>query len=449
MPHSDRDSVWLAGVAEFDITPPPGVDLIGYGNRPGPANHVLDPLAVRALALTPEGGSPVVLTGADLLGLGPESIRRIRAALADVVPPERLLLNHSHTHAGPTTVTLRAMGQADEAYVHMVERWTAGAVRLALRNARPARLAFGTAESSIGLNRRELRAGRIILGENPSGRYDPTVSVLRIVDAATGRPLACWFSHATHPVVMGPANTGISAEWPGAAVAALRATLGCPAVFAQGCCGDINPVRRGEHAVARSVGNELAGSALIAWERALPLDLSARGSQAVLETVALPLHRPTEAEARTALAQAEENLAAFHAARGDEPLSEEQSRRMVVPSLVGWARRYLAAAGGEGPDTVGMDVQALRLGDLQIVATAAEAFVAYSDAIRERSRTEHSVALGYSNGCFGYLPTADAFPNRGYEVDTAFKYYGTCMVTPECESLTLQALERCSEALES
>jgi hypothetical protein len=437
---------WLAGAAELDITPPLGVSMTGYAGRPGPADHILDPLSVRALALQAEDGEPLVLTCGDLLGLSDATVRQIRNEAAPWVRPERLLLNHSHTHAGPTTAPLRCMREPDAAYGGMVVRWTVSAVREALRRLRPARLLFGTAPTAIGMNRRERREERTVLGFNPAGAYDPTVSVLR-VEEETGRPLACWFSHATHPVVMGNQNTGISAEWPGAAAAALSQLLECPAVFAQGCCGDVNPVRRGDHAVARSVGRELAGAALAAWERAEPL--ASRGLAAALETVSLPQQKPSVHEAEAALEEARERLRAVEAeCAGSE--EAERGRKLEIPrEMLAWAEDYLAAARADGCPAVRMDVQALRIGDLALVATGAETFIEIGQEIQRRSPFPRVVALGYSNGCFGYLPTAKAFPLGGYEVDAAFKYYGTLMVTPDCERLTLEAAERVLGRLDS
>src|SRR5205823_1806781 len=149
----------------------------------------------------------------------------------------------------PATQRLRGMGGFDASYQQLVRRWTATAVTLAARRLRPATVAFGTAEAAIGINRRERRPdGRIILGDNPAGACDPTVAVLRVAEL-DGRPLALWFSHATHPVIMGGENTTISAEFPGQAARDLAAVLdGATALFAQGCCGDVNPVRRGSFA---------------------------------------------------------------------------------------------------------------------------------------------------------------------------------------------------------
>lgn len=437
---------WLAGVAGFDITPPLGVDLTGFGGRPGAADRVLDRLYVRAIALQAPGEAPVVLTGADLLGISDALVARIRAAAADFVPAARLLLNHSHTHAGPNTGPLRCMGRTDAAYCDLVAGWTVSAVREALRCLGPARVAFGTAATAIGVNRREQRAGQIVLGCNPAGTYDPAVSVLR-VEGTTGEPLACWFSHATHPVVMGGSNSGLSAEWPGAAAAALERALGCPAVFAQGCCGDVNPVRRGDYDVVRSVGRELAGAALVAWEHAVPLETPAGPRSAgVLETVELPLQVPSVASATAALTDARLRLERAEAERGGEHAGKSDAEavawRDLAAGLVGWAEDYARAARAGANRTVPMQVQALRLGDLVLAATGAETFVEIGQEICRRAATPRAVALGYSNGCFGYLPTERAFPLGGYEIEGAFKYYGTLMVTSECERLTLAAAER-------
>ena len=48
---------------------------------------------------------------------------------------------------------------------------------------------------------------------------------------------------------------------------------------------------------------------------------------------------------------------------------------------------------------------------------------------------DRTIALGYCNGCIGYVPTADAYPDGGYEVEQAFKYYGTLMIAPDSERL--------------
>ena len=133
----------------------------------------------------------------------------------------------------------------------------------------PARLSFGRAPVTIGRNRRErMDDGRMVIGENVAGAYDPTVYALR-VDIAAGRPLAVWFSHATHPVILDSENTVVSAEFPGTGARILSAACdGAMALFAQGCCGDINPIERGLEAIART-GSALAEASVrrLRWMR--------------------------------------------------------------------------------------------------------------------------------------------------------------------------------------
>jgi neutral ceramidase len=440
----NQDSTALCGFAEFDITPPLGVDLTGYGGRPGPADHVLSRLHARALAIAIDAAAPVALVSLDLLGISPEMVAAVRARLAGVVPAERLALNCTHTHAGPTTAALGCMGKPDPAYCELVVRWTVSAVREALRELRPARLLFGTAPTAIGLNRRELRDGKTVLGQNREGAYDPLVYALR-VEALDGQPLACWFSHATHPVVMGSSNTGLSAEWPGEAARVVSAALGCPALFAQGCCGDVNPVRRGGFDVVQSVGRELAGAALAAWERAEPLAVET-GVVAALETADLPVRVPSVREAERALSEAQKLRESYEAEVGTGSVVDV-GERAIPREMVRWANDYLAAAKVGTAEPARMEVQAVRLGDLAVATTSAETFIEIGQEIQRRSSWPRTVALGYTNGCYGYLPTAKAFPLGGYEVDGAHKYYGTLMVTPECEERTLDAAERVMAAV--
>ncbi|MBI3910754.1 MAG: neutral/alkaline non-lysosomal ceramidase N-terminal domain-containing protein, partial [Armatimonadetes bacterium] len=300
---------WLAGVAQMDITPPLGVWLTGYGNRPGPASNVLDPLFVRALAVS-DGERTAALVSVDLVGLSAAHVKEIRRQVAarTGIPPELLLLNASHTHAGPATMALRSLGECDPEYCALLPRWVATVVELAVRRLAPGRLAYGEAITDIGINRREVREGRIVMGPNPHSAYDRTVAVLR-VDGEDGAPRTVWFSHATHGVVMGNQNTGISAEWPGAACATLRQALGgeCVPLFAQGCAGDINPRRRGDFEVVRSVGRELAGAVLTAIETAEPIPST--GVAGAREVVDLPQYAPSTAEADAAVAEMKERLA--------------------------------------------------------------------------------------------------------------------------------------------
>ena len=66
-----------------------------------------------------------------------------------------------------------------------------------------------------------------------------------------------------------------------------------------------------------------------------------------------------------------------------------------------------------------LEVQALRIGDVGAAGLGAEAFHALGLALRDGSPARHTVVCGYANGLVGYLPTAEAHRQGGYEVDVA------------------------------
>jgi len=74
---------------------------------------------------------------------------------------------------------------------------------------------------------------------------------------------------------------------------------------------------------------------------------------------------------------------------------------------------------------------------------AAEVFAEIGLTIRHQSPLPHTVPLGYTNGCIGYLPTATAYEEGGYEVEQAFKFYGRLLMhAPESEQIATEWLLR-------
>jgi neutral/alkaline ceramidase-like enzyme len=441
----------MAGAAEVVITPPAGIDLTGYANRPSAAVGKHDDLYARALALQGEqsGGSRLALVSIDVLGFEIGDADRLRRLVEQEagIPAAAVLLNCSHTHAGPATMALRGLGQRDPAYDTLLARWIAGAVRAAHDRLEPAVLRWGETQAWIGRNRREQRPdGRMVIGANEGGPYDPRVATLRL-DRADGSPLAIWFSHATHPVTYGSDNVRFSADYPGAAVETVRrlapgGSADFTALFAQGCCGDINPRRRGGGPEAQTSGRILGAAAAIAAEESTAI--GAAPLAAALETLALPTLPPAVEEARA--------LKERHAARREELRAEGAGAyRLRQPeAMIAWADDALAAAQRPPEErTLPFPVQALRLGPVAVVAMAGEVFVRIGQEIARRSPFPHTVVLGYSNGLLGYVPTADAYPLGGYEVSDAYRYFGTLMIAPESEALILACIDRLLARLEN
>src|SRR5207248_10937520 len=174
-----------AGVARVTITPPIGINLIGFAGR-GPSDGLHDDLTATALVL--EGpsvrradGAPgadttttrLAIIACDLLFLRGDEVHAVREAVSRStdVPADNVLVCCSHTHYGPMTDPSRGdEGPQLQPYMANLVHMLAGAVAMARANAVPCLLGWGQGEVRIGINRRERTpSGEIILGQNPAG----------------------------------------------------------------------------------------------------------------------------------------------------------------------------------------------------------------------------------------------------------------------------------------
>lgn len=97
------ETPWLAGVASVKITPAEPVLMYGYSGRDKPHQGAAGDLFAKALALQDPAGARAVLVTCDLGGVHGDMTARIAARLhaKHQLPASALLINASHTHAGP------------------------------------------------------------------------------------------------------------------------------------------------------------------------------------------------------------------------------------------------------------------------------------------------------------------------------------------------------------
>jgi neutral ceramidase len=425
----------LAGAAKAVITPPVGVDLSGFGGRSGPAQGVHDDLHAAALYL--EAEQSALLMTADLIGLDSDSVAEVRQRIADrtEVPGESVMITCSHTHSGPATPCLPYLGQPDPDYMEHLKRQLAHVAAEAWQHRAPASWGAAREQALVGINRRELKQGAIVLGRNQAGTTAPYVDVLR-VDDESGSPIAVWMCHPAHAVTLGGDNLLISADWPGYARRAVERLLpGSVALFAQGCCGNINSDPRGTFDMAREQGERLAHAVEQATQAA---ETEPNAEIAVAhEVLQLPLFDPPSPQ---------EAAAALEQLRRDRQAKWEESNygwRILLDGLVAWGEEILRLAQAGARDmTRDFEVQAVRIGDFGIVGLPGEVFVEYALQIDRDSPCRLTPVPAYTNGNVGYVPVADAYPQGGYEVDTAIRYYGTTMLRPQSEQMILGSANR-------
>lgn len=434
---------WKAGFGEADITPPIGIWLTGFAARTKPCDDIHDPLLARAMVLENEMGERAALLALDLIALTEIQVAAIRRLVQEWtgIPPQNLLINCSHTHSAPAVGELApsCMGVPDPAYLDLTMRKAATAVKLACDNLVETRLFFGTSESHIGINRRQRTPeGRIVIGQNPEGNVDPQVSIL----AANPIGSDFWFiafSYACHGVVLGHDNYAVTGDFVHFARQAVEDFFGGHALtmFLQGCCGDINPRERGNFEIAQKLGFELATGVVQAVLRAEPVENES--IEGIVGSLKLPLMPPPpQKQLREHYKQFRESASL---AKREGRLGEAQWRSCEA----NWAKQVLKALQENSlPTFQPMNAQVLRIGDVAFAALASEAFVEIGLNIKSQSPFVRTVTLGYTNGCIGYLPTAKAYEEGGYEVELAFKFYGRLLMHgPESEKIAIDWLLRC------
>jgi hypothetical protein len=392
---------------------------------------VHDELHARALVWSATGtlDGAVALVTLDVIDLNVASVAAIRAwTTAQIgIPGERIGVACTHTHGGPATLAGRWLGRVDADYLALLPRLVGGAIARAARRLEPVVATYARGhEATVGKNRRV-----------PGGPIDPDVPTLRFA-RPDGTVAAILVGYACHPVTLGPGNLLATADYPGHALRALESIYpGALAVFVTGPCGQINTghtARDGAagrglewrtHGEAARLGRIVAGAALQAAEgtargvvaqAVAPGPLRAATVGAARRSVALPLLPPPSPEE---LARLAEGWRTEH-----ERLVAERAAPGAIAQYAVWLEWAEAARSGRLPTTVEAEVQLLQIGETALVLLPGELFVEFGLAIKARASGRDVVTIAYANGTPGYIPHRSAYPEGGYEVAEAFRYYG-------------------------
>jgi hypothetical protein len=459
---SGEPRVLLAGVARAVITPPVGIRMVGYTVQEGCSRDVERDLTATILVLS-DGPTSIVIAALDVLFVPMPYADRFRAVIGQrlSIPAENVLLNGSHTHLGPMFPGWQyeesPQRELQAGYAAHLQTVLVGVATAAWEKRQPARLGSARGAAPLGINRRERMPDRgIIIGENPDGPIDRTVDVLRIDDLA-GRPLAVVMSAACHTVVLGPKTLSLSPDFIGPARDLVESAVGAPSLFLQGATGNINPacgIGSGgaeQWDDARRLGLMLGGETLKVWAQIRTHNR--RGPRRIVRSVAAIStwdYEPTPEETVTSfsvahrrltlpleplpdLATAEADLARTRAARDQAFGGASQGARHVAQRMFAWAeQRHRLVSAGINTPTRTIELWAMRINDLGIAAVSAEPLAELGLEVKRRSPLAHTLFLGYSNGCIGYIPPPEAFAEGGMEVvESHYNYLLPAKLTPE------------------
>ena len=399
-------SEFRAGAAMRDITPDrslPNYTHVWLNRGEG------SPLRCHAVVFT-DGRRQGALVSCDATFIDRPLLLRMRDACArrTGLAGEWIAVAATHTHAAPAICPSFLSGAGpDPLYLDFLVEQVAEAVAQAQRRMRPSVLAAGTCPTpGWEFNRRLVRPDGSVLmtwplkvhpGLPPAGPVDGEMGFMAF-EEPSGEPLAFVMTYPSHNNCVGEEYHG---DLGGCAGDALRAALGAqiPTPFLQGACGDVmwcggDPPPLHGHQLARRIGADIAARLVPAYRAAARREVERISMcREVMEIADRPFEESTFCED---MCRGADEAARLYARCRYDP--EEEAVRAL------------------GPTSCPVEVQALGFGEVAVCTNPAELFVEFGLEIRRRSPFAVTLVAELTNGYCGYVPTAAAFAQDGYEV---------------------------------
>jgi hypothetical protein len=366
----------------FGVRPLPARDgepLGGYGGlSTRRADGVLDPPEARALVLD-AGELRVAIVTLDVVIARP-NLRDLVVEATHSLGIDALILVVTHTHSGPGgylpgwLAARMTAGDYEPEMPARLARAASESLERAVADLAPARLASDVVPLHLARNRRF-----------PDGAADTELALLR-ADFADGRAPVLLFEYGAHATLLSAANTKLSADWPGAARAALAAD-GWRALFVPGPLGDQEP--------AIELGTFSSAEA----ERAAVSDFGKRMAAAVGGAA-----RALEGKSVTA-----PSLSAL-----ERWVDTPPARFRSFCSL--WWMSPFVGSSLDAFVSKRVPFQVVRAGDAELVAVPAEPIAAVGAELRARAPSGRKrFVVAHANDWLGYVVDAPTYARGGYE----------------------------------
>lgn len=383
-----------------------------------------DDLYARSLILESEG-ERFALLSLDLMAVedawAQELRRRVEVELG--IPSHHVLIAATHTHSGtgqlmrfdgPLGPSLQALfleseGPFDPVLYEYTLRRAFESLSNAAATVRPVVLTVGGDEAPG-------------IASDRTGRHNSISSRLTAVgvaDPATGEYLAAVLHFACHPTVLGDADFGISADFPGIASSIVESVFGpnTVALFLNGSLGDVSTRftrRTSDYAESVRMGRTLAGAALkaLSGPDLATVEGPVSASSRVVRLKPKPASWLGKPEARATELRAALEVA--HASVQPSAVLRQLTTALQGAEIAGALRPTLQSL-----VDVPISIQFFRIGQLTFVAVPGELFSTLGRQIEEGAEPSICRVVGPANGYFGYLPDRKAFDEGGYEADAS------------------------------
>ena len=379
-----------AAFAQADITPDFQVELIGCYREDSKSQGVLHSLYVQVLVLEFRGKN-YCLIAIDSLGLTTTLSNELRSIVAKQLETSIscVMLGFSHTHSAPAPLS----PVNGERYFRLMRDQIKKCVAEALEKLQPCKAGWAITNTQIGENRRE-----------GCTTVDNRLGALKIINFATGCPIAVILRITAHANILMSCNNMVSSDYFGVAREKLQNYFLCPVVLIQGAAGNVKPA-----GVDKILGGSIPDLDRITG---ILLNSAKQLRFNMMEVNNLQMYSkkfdyysdvPSEEEAEQIADDAKES----GGIDGSEWLKEcERLRKSGVALQV-----------QEG------EIQFFNLNGGCFCGVPDEIFCEISLEASKLAYAPYLFLNGYTNGCTGYIPHREEWVKGGYETLYSYLQY--------------------------
>lgn len=418
--------VFRAGTGIADITPTEFPTALAGGFQPIYSSEVADPLKARALVLD-DGATRFAFLVIDNCLMPTELHEKIKDLVCEqtTLKREQICISTTHCHSAPALTGVHN-ATADDKYVKTLPGRAVKAVVDACANMQPVRVGWGKArepryvfcrrflmkpgtastEPSAFTGIREDFAQMNPGHQNPNsitrlGVPDQNVYVLAL-QTLDGKPFALFANYSTHYIDRG--DRRVSSAYFGVFCSRIGELLKAPeqfmAIMSNGTSGDNNSNDYMNKAIKIQdkmfkAADDIAQAAQKAWNEIQFKDwVPLRTEESKLT---LNIRKPSESD----IAEANAYLAKMKKeGRTIKSRTDVYANETIIDSKL--------------PPQRTIKIQAIRIGDLGIVAIPCEVYNFTGHDIRANSPLEPTFVVSLANGYNGYIPTVESFELGGY-----------------------------------
>lgn len=389
------------GIHKIDITPPMGIEFIGY-YRPTGIRNIDEHIFATAFVFECENAKSVIIS-IDNIGMLIDDTTIIREQIKEKlkIPFENIMVVFTHTHSGPATASNDHMVQT---YKTLLIKNAIKAAIYASENMQSSMVGWNVTMGEIGVNRRELTSsGKVKMGKNLNGIVDNRIGVLAIKHPSTERLQGLIVFCTAHPNVLKGDSDILSADYPGLTRDILQKSYHCPVIIIQGAAGNINALYRGSMEALEKMANVLSDSVHTMIPTINFKSISKLRSVSTILPMKLKDIPEPDVIKRIACTVSEQwgvNTDKWKSVLLD--LSKQHIKQLSID----------------------LEIQTLQINEGSFTGIPMEPFSETAIDIKNKLKNEVAFFGGYTNGYLGYLPTEEAYPYGGYEVELNPVVYG-------------------------